>query len=237
MIAYLGMLALIASLVIGLLGFSNSTKHLQEIKNRLLHRHLETNINLTMKYLTTSYGTLSPGKGTLLDQNGESIEGHFDLVDAVLEDLGDKSTIFVKENNDFKRISTNILDDENERVMGTYLGKDHNAYDHVIHGELYVGEAKILGENYYTAYQPIKDKNKNVIGLLFVGMPTQILDEMIEINEREMLTIDRWIIILRAVSLGSLMILIGTMVKGNRKILEHQQKLEREAERRSRIDE
>lgn len=212
LIAYCGMIALLASLVVGLLGFSNNTKDINNIKNQLLKKHVENNINLTMKYINNSYGILSQGDGTLLDSDGNSIEGRFGVVDTVLEDLGDKSTIFVKVKDDFKRISTNIMFDENERAIGTFLGTDHNAYQTVINGELYIGEAEILGENYYTAYQPIKDKNDNVIGLLFVGMPTKTLDNIIKVYDAKMSKINILIIVLRAISLGSLIALVSASV-------------------------
>ncbi|WP_313758767.1 Cache 3/Cache 2 fusion domain-containing protein [Tissierella sp.] len=214
LIAYCGMIALLASMIVGLLGFSNSTKNINDIKNQLLKKHVENNINLTMKYINNSYGTLTQGDGTLLDSDGNSIEGRFGVVDTVLEDLGDKSTIFVKVKDDFKRISTNIMSDENERAIGTFLGTDHNAYQTVINGELYIGEAEILGESYYTAYQPIKDKNNNVIGLLFVGMPTKILDNIIKLHDAKMSKINILIIVLRAISLGSLIALVSASVAG-----------------------
>ncbi|WP_312907129.1 Cache 3/Cache 2 fusion domain-containing protein [Tissierella praeacuta] len=214
LIAYCGMVALLASMIVGLLGFSNSTKNINDIKNQLLKKHVENNINLTMKYINNSYGTLTQGDGTLLDSDGNSIEGRFGVVDTVLEDLGDKSTIFVKVKDDFKRISTNIMSDENERAIGTFLGTDHNAYQTVINGELYIGEAEILGESYYTAYQPIKDKNNNVIGLLFVGMPTKILDNIIKLHDAKMSKINILIIVLRAISLGSLIALVSASVVG-----------------------
>ena len=96
LIAYFGMLALLASMIVGLFGFSNSTRDVNNIKNQLLKRHVENNINLTMKYINNSYGTLTQGDETLLDSNGNSIEGRFGVVDSVLEDLGDKSTILLK---------------------------------------------------------------------------------------------------------------------------------------------
>lgn len=206
-ISYAGMIALLASMIVGLLGYSNNTREIDNIKNKLLEKHVENNIELTMRYIQQTYGELSQGDQTLLDRDGESIEGRFGVVDSVLEDLGDKSTIFVKINDDFKRISTNIMFDETERAMGSFLGKDHNAYQDVINGELYIGEAKILDEDYYTAYQPIKDKNNNVIGLLFVGMPTKTLDETVEIHDKEMDLINIFILILRAISLASLIAL------------------------------
>ncbi|MDO5689551.1 MAG: Cache 3/Cache 2 fusion domain-containing protein [Tissierellia bacterium] len=215
-VAYLGMIALLASMIMGLLGYSNSNKHIVEIKNKLLYRQIENNINLTIKYLINSYGNLTQGDGTLLDSEGQSIEGRYGMVDSILEDLGDESTIFVKENNDFRRISTNIRSNNNERVIGTYLGKDHAAYNTVMQGEVYIGEAEILGEGYYTAYQPIKDKNNNVIGLLFVGTPTEELDNLIEVQDDRMNAIDTAIIIFRGISLGSLIILVGSSASENR---------------------
>nr|WP_300001936.1 Cache 3/Cache 2 fusion domain-containing protein [Tissierella sp.] len=216
LIAYLGMAALLASMIVGLLGYSNRANDIEDIKNQLLRRHVENNINLTMRYINNSYGTLTQGDETLLDSEGESIEGRFGVVDAVLEDLGDKSTIFVKVNDRFKRISTNIMSDKNERAMGTFLGSGHNAYQSAINGKLYIGEAEILDENYYTAYQPIKDKNKNVIGLLFVGMPTKMLDNITKVHDEENNRTNILIIVLRAVSLGSLIALVSASMIGNK---------------------
>ena len=212
LVSYLGMIALLGSMVVGLLGLSNYTDDIELIKNQLLKNHMENNINLTMKYINSSYGMLTPGDGTLLDQHGNSIEGRFEVVDSIFEDLGDKSTILVKVNNDFKRISTNIMASDNTRAIGTFLGTDHKAYQTVINGDLYVGEAQILNENYYTAYKPVKDINNNVIGLLFVGLPTKTLDNLITVHDSKMNNINILIIVLRAISLGALIILVSSTV-------------------------
>jgi len=216
-IAYLGMFSLLANLIIGLLGYSNNTKDINRVKNQLLANHVENNINLKMKYIKSSYGTLSEGDGTLLDNGGHSLEGRNGVVDAILEDLGDQATIFVKVNDDFKRISTSIMSSENKRAIGTFLGTDHKAYKTVMNGELYIGEAEILNKNYYTAYQPIKDNNNNVIGLLFVGMPTETLDNIVNLHDEKMTAINILIILFRAISLGSLIVLatISVMAREN----------------------
>ena len=216
LIAYFGMIALLASMIVGLFGFSSSTKDINDIKNQLLRKHVENNINLTMKYINNFYGTLTQGEGTLLDSEGKSVEGRFGVVDTILEDVGDKSTIFVKVNDDFKRISTNIMSDTNERAMGTFLGTGHNAYKAAINGDLYIGEAEILGEHYYTAYEPVKDKNNNVIGLLFVGTPTKTLDDIIKLHDEKMSKIDILIIVLRTISLGSLIALVSISALGTK---------------------
>lgn len=212
LIAYFGMISLLGSMIVGLLGFSNNAKEIENIKNQLLKKHVENNINLTMKYISNSYGTLTQGNGTLLDSDGNSIENRFEVVDSILEDLGDKSTIFVKVKDDFKRISTNIMSKENERAIGTFLGNEHNAYKVVTNGQLYTGEAEILGESYYTAYQPIKDKNDNVIGLLFVGMPTKEWDNIIKMHDTTMNKVNVLIVVLRTISLGSLIALVSASV-------------------------
>lgn len=209
LIGYAGMFALLASMIVSLLGFSNSTKYLNDIKNQLLKEQIEENINLKMRYVENSYGTLSPGQGTLLDRSGESIEGRTGVVDRIFEDLGDHSTIFVKENDDFKRISTSIMVDEEKRAIGTFLGKDHVAYETLMNGDLYLGDAEILGESYYSAYQPVKDQNNNVIGLFFIGTPTKKLDDIIKKNDKETSRMDIIITILRTISLGSLIALVS----------------------------
>lgn len=216
LIAYLAMVALLASLIVSLLGYSNTTRDIELVKNRLLTMHVENNINLMMKYLQASYGNLSAGDGTLLDSTGKTIEGRFTVVDSVMEDLGDKSTIFVKENDDFRRVSTNIMSDD-KRALDTYLGRDHNAYETVMRGEIYMGEAEILGDSYYTAYEPIKDTNNNVIGLLFVGMPTEQLDNLMQVHDDKMGAINIAIIVLRAISLGALIILITASIREPRR--------------------
>lgn len=214
LIGYAGMIALLASMIVALLGFSNSTQYMNDIKNELLKEQVEKNIKLKMKYINNSYGTLTQGDGTLLDSEGRSIEGRFGVVDEILADLGDKSTIFVKTEDDFKRISTNIMSDENERAVGTYLGREHSAYETVMNGGVYVGEAEILGENYYAAYKPVKDKNENVIGLLFVGTPTKRLDDIIKKNDEQITRMDMIVIVLRTISLGSLIALVTLSVMG-----------------------
>ncbi len=216
LIAYLGMISLLLSLIVGLLGYSNTTRQVQHMKEVLLRTHVINNVHLTMRYIINSYGTLTQGEGTLLDRDGNSIAGEFGAVDAVLEDLGDRATIFVRQNDDFKRISTNVIADR-ERAMDTWLGKDHVAYSTVINGNMYIGEANIFGVNYFTAYDPIRDQNNNVIGLLFVGMPTWKLDRLVDAHDETMDRIDTAIIILRTISLGALITLVATALLDTQK--------------------
>lgn len=207
LISYFGMISLVASLIFGLLGYSSTNSEIENIKTNLMKRHMENNIILTRKYMNSNFGKLYAGKGTLIDMNGKSIEDDTVFVDSVMEDLGDQVTVFVRDSDNFRRISTNILND-NVRATGTYLGKDHRAYETVMNGDLYIGEADVLGENYYTAYEPIKDDNENVIGLLFIGVPTESLDTITDVHYQEVGRINILVFILRIFALASLTALV-----------------------------
>ncbi|MDO5649152.1 MAG: Cache 3/Cache 2 fusion domain-containing protein [Gallicola sp.] len=211
LVSYIGMIALIASLIVGLLGYTSTNRQIEEIKNHLLTNHVKNNITLTKKYMDANYGGLTLGKGTLLDKDGNSIEDDTKFVDSVMEDLGDQVTVFVREKEDFRRISTNIMNEDN-RATGTYLGTDHNAYKTVMKGEIYIGEADVLGDNYYTAYEPLKDENENVIGILFIGIPMDYLDNILGVHYREMGRINGIVFGLRAIALASLIVLVSMSV-------------------------
>lgn len=208
LIAIFGMIALLASLIVGIMGYSSTVSQMEIMRDTLLKRHVSTNMHMAMRYLQMTYGDLSKGEGTLLDRHGNTIEGSVRVVDSIWEDLGDQATIFVRIGDDFQRISTTITDDD-ERITQTWLGKDHNAYEYAITGRMYIGQAEIVGVNYYTAYSPIKDPNYNVIGLMFVGTPMAALDEMMEVHNQTRTRIDITIIIMRAIALGTLIFLIG----------------------------
>ena len=96
------------------------------------------------------------------------INNHQDVVDDIKKSSGAVATVFVKDGNEFVRVSTNVLTPKGARGTGTKLA--HNkAYDAVIKGELYCGDAEILGANFDTCYDPIKDKSGKLIGIYFVG--------------------------------------------------------------------
>jgi len=97
----------------------------------------------------------------------KKINNNFDAVDDVKKSLGGTATVFVKDAEEFVRVSTNVLKEDGTRAIGTPLA--HNkAYDAVQKGETFCGEVEILGTPYDTCYEPIKDGSK-VIGIYYVG--------------------------------------------------------------------
>jgi len=93
---------------------------------------------------------------------------NFDLVDGVVKVSGGTATLFVKSGNDYVRISTNVKKD-NERATGTSLAPQGKAFAAIREGKAYYGAVDILGTPYLTGYEPIRNAQNEVIGIMYVG--------------------------------------------------------------------
>jgi methyl-accepting chemotaxis protein len=109
---------------------------------------------------------------------------HHMVIDKIGSLTGETATLFAyePENGDFWRRTTNIIKPDGERAVGTPLGKDGRVHGVVSKGETYLGEATILGKDYYTIYVPIFSPENEVIGILYAGVVkselTALLDDM-----------------------------------------------------------
>ncbi|WP_026894704.1 methyl-accepting chemotaxis protein [Clostridiisalibacter paucivorans] len=175
-------LVVVSTSLIAYLGFAKSSNGMNEVQYQVLKEKLSADINSANQYLKNEFGYLKLQNEKLVDKNGVSIEERYELVDTILKDLGNVATIFAKENNDFMRVITNIKKEDGSRAVGTFLGGDSKAYNSIIKGKRYVGEADILGESYLTAYDPIKDAKGQIIGILFVGISMTEVEALIQHN-------------------------------------------------------
>ena len=67
------------------------------------------------------------------------------------------------------RISTNVLDKEGNRAIGTRVMKE--VYGQVFEkGIPWMQRAFVVDDWYITAYEPIRDTQDNIVGILYVGM-------------------------------------------------------------------
>ncbi|SBW04405.1 Methyl-accepting chemotaxis protein [uncultured Alphaproteobacteria bacterium] len=104
-------------------------------------------------------------KDGVLAADGVPLNGNFAAVDAVTRMIGGTATIFAGDT----RVATNVKTAEGARAVGTKLAPGP-VYDAVLKaGKPYRGTATILGETYYTAYDPIKDPSGTVVGVLYTG--------------------------------------------------------------------
>ena len=138
---------------------------------------LRDNLVFSKMAVENQYGALSITEQGLSSQDGTPLRGDFSLVDRLQKTLNVALTLFEADGDDFRRVITNIRKENGERAVGTMLGKGSAAYPTVKKGDLYVGEAKILGTPYLTAYDPIRDDGGNVIGILFLGIDNEVIQQ------------------------------------------------------------
>ena len=90
------------------------------------------------------------------------------MVDAVRKAHNATATIFVKDGDEFVRVSTNVLTPEGKRGVGTQLARN-KAYEAVIAGAQYCGPIDVLGTAFDACYNPIKDASGKLIGVSYIG--------------------------------------------------------------------
>ncbi len=152
---------------------------------------------------TKQFGSLSISTdGKLVDDSGEVIDGKFEYIDELSESLGVAATLFKKENGDYIRVLTSIVDENGERVVGTKLDSTGEAYTEISKGKQFIGNANILGADYATIYTPIMSSNE-VIGIYFVGVPSEAVSQIMS---------DGFISIITFVALGMLVIIAFSIV-------------------------
>lgn len=142
--------------------FAERTNLLASIETKLL-----SDIKLSDAYVEAKF----PGQWQIV--NGElhkglvNVVGDTKLVDQVGEFTnGDLASIF--QGNE--RVSTNVVDENGERALGTKVAEEVEA---VVFGEKksYVGTSNVLGQETVALYDPIFDKDGEVIGIKAIAVP------------------------------------------------------------------
>ena len=113
----------------------------------------------------------------------------FSLVDDLSSLIGGTATVFVKDGNDFVRITTNVLKKNGSRGTGTILNPNSNAFVALSAGKTFNGVVDILDEPYITRYDPMYDEAGKVIGAYYVGykVDMQVLRDAVQ-NTRQLKT-------------------------------------------------
>lgn len=138
----------------------------------IFHQDLMQQVNSAQDRRIKVFWEFLNDKGTPLRiENNRLMAGNYvlnenyELPDKIKSIWGGAATIFMGNT----RVSTNVMKPEGGRAIGTKL--EGTAYDAVFkEGKAYRGEAVILGEQYFTAYDPIKNAKGEVIGALFTGV-------------------------------------------------------------------
>ncbi|WP_346928221.1 methyl-accepting chemotaxis protein [Clostridium sp.] len=161
---------IIISLSMMFMGLFKSFKVTQNIINKQVKQSINSGYNMLDIYLKEQFGTLSlNGEGKLIDSNGKPIDSEFEYIDELTEGMDIVATVFAKSGDDYVRVLTTIRDEKGERIIGTKLDSNGEAYKEISKGNVYLGDADILGEKYMTKYAPIIGDNNEVIGIYYVG--------------------------------------------------------------------
>ena len=113
------------------------------------------------------------------------IDGDTRTVDRIRDLTGGVATVFRGDT----RVATNVLNPDGSRANGTKLAAGP-VYDAVLtQRKSFRGEADILGESYFTAYDPLLDASGNVVGVLFVGLKRAEVLKVVDEVERTILMV------------------------------------------------
>jgi len=136
------------------------------------HKELSRVANISQETRIKTFWELLSQKGKEFRLSGDKLmagnyvmNNNFELPDRLSELTGGTATVFMKD----VRVSTNVTKSDGSRAVGTKL--QGPAYDAIFkEGHSYRGEAPILGEPYFTAYDPIRNSQGEIIGVLYVGI-------------------------------------------------------------------
>lgn len=114
-------------------------------------------------------------------QKNKSFKQQTPVVDKVSALVGETATIFqrINEKGDMLRVATTVQTGTGERAISTYIpainpnGNNNPVVTAVLRGETYHGRAYVVNDWYLTTYEPIRDGDGNVMGMLYVGVKQQ----------------------------------------------------------------
>jgi methyl-accepting chemotaxis protein-2 (aspartate sensor receptor) len=111
------------------------------------------------------------GKPTpALKYSGKALNLDFSIPDKFTGETGVIATIFAADGEEFVRVTTSLKKENGDRAVGTQLDHAHPSYPLLRAGNNYIGLATLFGKQFITQYDPIKDSNGKVIGVLFIGL-------------------------------------------------------------------
>jgi two-component system NtrC family sensor kinase len=100
----------------------------------------------------------------------------FSFVDN-LKNVGkiDTATVFLGD----LRVSTNVMDQDGKRAVGTRVSQ--TVFDHVLtQGQEYLGRVFVVDAWYIGRYEPLRDHQGDVIGMLYVGVREAVFRSLVD---------------------------------------------------------
>ncbi len=214
LIVIFGTLIFIVAVSVGAIGVFQANSTVESVVNAKFSSTLKSSTNMLELYLSEQFGTLSLDGDTLVDSDGQTIEGRPEYLSSFSNDMNMLATVFVRRGDDYIRILTTVTDNHGNLALETELDSEGIAYEHISQGQSYYGPAQILGLSYFTAYQPLYDQGGEIIGIYFVGIPLDEVESIIaQGNSETIFFMAVAVIVLLVVALLSIFFISGSIVK------------------------
>lgn len=181
----LNVLAVILLIVFATCMFFVLNSQLKEAAEKGALEKVYSDLALGYEYIDMKYPGDWRVEGDILYKGDVKINENYEIVDEIAEMTGGTVTIFLGDT----RVTTNVMNN-GERAVGTKVS-DEVAKVIFEDQENFYGEANVVGNLYQTGYQPIKNKNGEIIGIWYVGAPQNFIDE----TARDGLVKTSWMII------------------------------------------
>jgi len=114
---------------------------------------------------------------------GTVVNGNFEFVDFVRRNVfatavyhgKNAGTVTIFQGD--VRVATNVVGPDGKRAVGTRVSAE--VYDRVlVEGKLWEGPAFVVGNWYVSAYEPLRDLEGGIVGMLYVGVLKERYDDM-----------------------------------------------------------
>lgn len=146
-----------------------------------------------------------------LEQN-HSFSKKTPIIDTLKDLLGGAISIYQKINNtgDMLRIATTISTLSHERAIGTPLNAINTAgnpdpiISTLMEGQQFRGSAYLFDDWYLTAFEPIKNKNNEVIGAIAVGIRQKNLESLTKAIEEITIGLNGYVWIIKGTGTGDI---------------------------------
>ncbi|PIE90488.1 MAG: chemotaxis protein [Acidobacteria bacterium] len=97
--------------------------------------------------------------------------GDNELIDSISAQTGSSATLFQLTDGKLIRVSTSVMNTDNQRATGSYIPSNSPVYQAISRGKPFIGNTFVLGKWYLTAYKPLFSPSGKVIGAMYAGQP------------------------------------------------------------------
>ena len=164
-------LIVIVCVLMGIIGYFRAS----EVFAKALQMKASADVNALAEILNQRYYGDWHLQNGILFKGEQQMDGVNEIAEYLSNICGSKVTIF----NGDTRVATTVKDSAGTRAVGTKASA--SVIDNVItQGKFFLGEATVMGEQHYAAYQPIKDVTGKTIGMLFVGVSVEEMSKMLK---------------------------------------------------------